>query len=87
VGLQDFINDDSFQEDKHFIFIDYVCRTDTEEVKLNDESESYCWVSLSEIDNYELGGYTRNLLREIRDMDSSSNKREILYNYVPIESL
>jgi nucleoside triphosphatase len=82
VGLQEFINDESFHEDKHFIFIDFICRTDTKKVKLNDESESYCWISLNEIENYELGGYTRDLLHEIKDRDNSLNKRDILYNYV-----
>jgi nucleoside triphosphatase len=84
LGVQEFINDESFHEDKHFIFIDFICRTDTRKVDLNEESESYCWISLDEIENYELGGYTSDLLQEIKNGNSSSHKREMLYNYAMI---
>ena len=45
VSLQEFIFDESFHERKHFLFIDFVCKTDSEEVVLNFESQEYVWVA------------------------------------------
>jgi nucleoside triphosphatase len=38
----------SFHEKKHFIFINFVCKTDSCEVMLNDELQEYVWVSPQE---------------------------------------
>lgn len=56
ISLKECIDSDSFHEKKHFIFIDYSCRTGSREVVLNDEAQEYVWVKLDDIENYELGG-------------------------------
>ncbi len=48
LGFQEFIYDDAFWKKRHFVFFDYVCRTDDRDVTLNDEAQSYVWVSLDE---------------------------------------
>ena len=48
LGFQEFIHDDAFWKKRHFVFFDYVCRTDGRDVTLNDEAQSYVWVSLDE---------------------------------------
>lgn len=81
ISLKESVYSDTFHEDKHFIFIDYQCKTDSSEVRLNEEAEEYRWVGLSEIDNYELGGFTRPLLLRLRVGKGSPNSTEIFYGY------
>jgi nucleoside triphosphatase len=40
---QEFIYDPAFWKQRHFIFFDFACRTDSSEVRLNDEAEEYIW--------------------------------------------
>lgn len=41
---QDFVYDDSFWKKKHFIFLDFACRTDCAEVEINEEAQEYVWL-------------------------------------------
>lgn len=58
VCWQEFIGDASFWKQRHFIFFDYACRTDSTEVVLNDEAQSYVWVSLEEARSLPVEPYT-----------------------------
>jgi len=40
---QDFVYDDSFWKKKHFIFLDFACRTDSTDVEINDEAQEFIW--------------------------------------------
>jgi nucleoside triphosphatase len=57
--FQEFIYDPSFWKHRHFIFFDYACRTDSTEVKLNDEAEEHVWVRLDAAVQLSLDDYTR----------------------------
>src|SRR3989338_10893667 len=46
--FHEFIFDDAFAKKKHFIFFDYVCKTDSDKVTLNEEGQSYIWVDPEE---------------------------------------
>ncbi|MDD3840838.1 MAG: NUDIX domain-containing protein [Clostridia bacterium] len=81
IGLKESIYSDTFHEKKHFIFIDYLCKTDSNDVILNDESEEYEWVDIKQIEHYELGGFIKELLLKIRDKDESQDCIKIFYNY------
>jgi nucleoside triphosphatase len=81
IGVKESIFSDTFHEKKHFIFIDYTCKTDSYIVTLNEEAQEYKWVDLGEIENYELGGFTRSLLMELRNEKETLNKVNIYYNY------
>lgn len=81
ISLKESIYSDVFHEKKHFIYIDYLCRTDSSHVILNDEAEEYAWVDMQEIDKYDLGGSTRELLIELRNKDKSKYYTGIYYNY------
>ena len=59
VNFQEFIYDPSFWKPRHFIFFDYACKTDTAEVKLNDEAEEHVWVQLEVAVDLPLDTYTR----------------------------
>ena|SRR6185369_9003764 len=65
VNFQQFIYDPSFWRKRHFIFFDYVCRTDSLEVQLNDEAEEYEWVGLEAALRLPLDAYTRTSLEKI----------------------
>jgi nucleoside triphosphatase len=72
VNFQQFIYDPAFWKKRHFIFFDYVCKTDSLEVKLNDEAEEYEWVKLEAALRLPLDLYTRTSLEIIADKKLSS---------------
>lgn len=45
VLLQEFVYDSAFWQKKHFIFLDFACKTKSTRIKLNDEAEEYLWVN------------------------------------------
>jgi phosphoribosylformimino-5-aminoimidazole carboxamide ribotide isomerase len=65
--MQEFIFDEAFYEQRHFIFLDFVCKTDAseEQVVLNFESQEFVWVSLEEALKLPLDPYTRRLIKEL----------------------
>ncbi|MEQ9376945.1 MAG: NUDIX domain-containing protein [Imperialibacter sp.] len=81
ISLQEAVYSDTFEAKKHFIFIDFICKTNSFEVVLNDEAEEFEWVSLEEIENYSLGGFTKRFFEELKRKGSDFT-RNILYNYV-----
>ncbi len=80
IGLKECLYTNDYYTDRHFIFMDYTCRTDSNNVVLNDEAQEYLWVALEEISDYPLGGFTEQLLNKIKTQDSS-NRECIYYNY------
>jgi nucleoside triphosphatase len=63
---QEFVFDECFWEQKHFIFFDFVCRVEPGEVRLNDEAEGYIWVDLDNVEDYPIDDYLRHSLDMIR---------------------
>jgi nucleoside triphosphatase len=64
--LQEFIFDEQYHKREHFIFIDFVCQTDSYDVVLNSESQNYVWVSLEEALELPLDSYTERLIEQQR---------------------
>lgn len=56
------INDDAFWKKRHFIFLDFACRTKSEDVRLNEEGQRHVWVSLDDAAKLPLGKFTKNLI-------------------------
>ena len=65
IFFQEFIQDESFWKKMHFIFFDFTCKADTSEVTLNDEAQSYVWVTLGEALALPIDSYTGNAIREL----------------------
>ena len=65
--MQEFIFDEAFYEQRHFIFLDFVCKTDADEnqVVLNFESQEFVWVSLEEALELPIEPYTRRLIEDL----------------------
>jgi len=80
-GIKESIFSDRYHEQRHFIFLDFTCRTDSKEVTLNDESEEYAWVPLDKIHDYPLGGFVEPLLTRINSPDDAADQEIIYYNY------
>ena len=59
INFQQFIYDPSFWKPRHFIFFDYACKTESVEVKLNDEAEEQVWVRLDAAVRLPVDTYTR----------------------------
>ena len=64
VCLQEFIYDEQFWERSHFLFLDYACRTDATDVRLNEEAQEYAWVTLDEAMQMPVEHYTAFAIRE-----------------------
>ena len=62
---QEFIQDESFWKNMHFIFFDFACKTDSSDVILNEEAQSYVWVTLEEALTMNIDPYTGNAIREL----------------------
>ncbi len=65
IFFQEFIQDESFWKNMHFIFFDFACKTDSTDVILNDEAEAYKWVTLEEALTMNIDTYTGNAIREL----------------------
>ncbi|MFW6410353.1 MAG: NUDIX domain-containing protein [Halanaerobiales bacterium] len=81
IGVNESVFAAEFHEERHFIFIDYICRTDSKEVVLNEEAEEYVWVDLEVIDDYDLNSSTEALLLEVIKGKNSENRVEIFYDF------
>ena len=60
--VQEFINDPAFWKTRHFIFLDYACRTDSTVVVLNSEGHDHVWVTLDKAQDLEIDSYTRKAI-------------------------
>ena len=65
INFQQFIHDPAFWKHKHFIFFDFMCRTDSLEVKLNDEAQEHIWIKLDAVLHLPLDSYTRTSVEKI----------------------
>ncbi len=80
ISLTESVYSENYHQQKHFIFIDYICKTNSNQVILNDEADEYVWADLDEIENYDLGGFVRELLVQIRSRERGY-RANIFYGY------
>jgi nucleoside triphosphatase len=71
LAFQEFVYDEAFWKRRHFIFFDYVCRTDSREVTLNDEAQEYVWVTVEEVLELPIEPYTRTAIETYLEKVSS----------------
>jgi nucleoside triphosphatase len=62
LGFQEFVYGEAFWQRRHFIFFDFVCRTDSTAVTLNDEAQSYVWVPIAAALDLAVEPYTRHAI-------------------------
>ena len=61
--FQEFIYDDAFWKKKHFIFFNFIAKTNSSDIKLNSEGEEYIWVKPEEAFKMPLEPYTAPALK------------------------
>jgi nucleoside triphosphatase len=69
--FQEFINDSAFWKKKHFIFFDFVAKTDSTIVTLNDEAQEYVWVSLNEAFELPIDRYTKRAIEKYIEINKA----------------
>src|SRR3989344_2490004 len=62
--LQEFVYGKEYWKQKHFIFIDFSCRTKSSAVRLNHEGQEYLWVAAEDALALDLEPYTRKTVEE-----------------------
>ena len=64
ICFQEFVFDEAFWKKRHFIFLDFACKTNSTEVKLNSEGQEFVWVTLEEGLKLDIEPYTRKTIKE-----------------------
>lgn len=64
ICMQEFIFDNAFWKRKHFIFLDYACKTKSKKVTLNSEGQEFIWVTPQEALNLSVEPYTKRTIEE-----------------------
>ena len=72
LAFQEFIYDPAFWKRRHYVFFDYVCRTGSSDVTLNEEAESYVWASIEEALALPVEPYTRKTIEMYLEQSAPS---------------
>ena len=73
IMYQDFVFDDLYWKRKHFVFLDFSCKSRSSNVRLNGEAQEYVWVLPEDALDMDTEPYTKNTIREYL------KKRRIIY--------
>lgn len=65
VLAMDCIDSPEFYKPAHFVLLNFTCRTEGGEVTLNEEAQSFLWVTPSEALALPLNSYTRRLVQAV----------------------
>ena len=71
---QDFVYDDSFWKKKHFIFLDFACRTDRTDVVINEEAQDFIWSTPEDALALPIDRYTARAIKALVSRRSSNGK-------------
>jgi len=66
INVGEFIFGESFYKKKHFIFLNYACKTKDFNVVLNNEGTKYVWVNLDEALRLPIEPYVKNAILEYK---------------------
>lgn len=64
--VQEAVDSEEFYRPAHFILLNFIARSDGEEVTLNEEAEAFAWVEVGAADDYDLNTPTQRLLEFYR---------------------
>jgi nucleoside triphosphatase len=64
--IHEFIFEKTFWKKRHFLFLDFVCKTDSNNVKLNLEAQEYTWATIAEAMRLPLELYTKKAIEEYK---------------------
>lgn len=64
ICFQEFIFDDAFWKRKHFIFLDYACKTKSKKVVLDSEGQEFIWVTPKKALSLEIEPYSKKTIEQ-----------------------
>ena len=64
ISFQEFIFDDAFWKRKHFIFLDYACKTKSKKVVLDSEGQEFIWINPKEALNLPIEPYSKKTIED-----------------------
>ncbi|ULH15136.1 NUDIX domain-containing protein [Deinococcus sp. KNUC1210] len=70
VQTQEAVLSPEFHKPAHMLLIDFLARTDSEQVTPNEEIEEWAWVTLEAALSYPLNSYTRTLIERARELEA-----------------
>ena len=71
INVQESIFSEEFHDKRHFIFLDYICKAENNEVKLNEELQEFIWISPEDsLKKLELNTSTRKFIEISIENDS-----------------
>jgi nucleoside triphosphatase len=62
--FQEFIFGQEFWKKRHFLLLDFTCKTNSTEVKLNSEAQEFVWVTLKEALQLPVEPYSKKAIKE-----------------------
>lgn len=62
--FKEFIFNKAFWKRRHFIFLEFVCKTKSSKVTLNSEGQEYVWATVDEALKLSLEPYSRQTINE-----------------------
>jgi len=81
--VQEAIFSEEYYKPMHFLFFDFLCRADNDDVKLdNRELSEYRWFGNNEIHKVDAESYTKNLLQAYKEHSSGDSS----LSYIPSRS-
>lgn len=70
VSFYDSVYSEEFYKPIHMILLNYTCKTTNTDVQLNEEAQSYKWVSMSEALKMDLNDPTLKLVTQVYEQHS-----------------
>lgn len=67
IMTQEFIFGEEFHEKRHFIFLDFACKTNGTDVILDKEGSSYIWTDINEALKIPIDFYTRKTIMKYKE--------------------
>jgi ADP-ribose pyrophosphatase YjhB (NUDIX family) len=65
--VQEAVESEEFHRPAHFLLLNFLARSDSEGVRLNEEAQEFAWLSPDEAADLELNSFTRRLLAFYRE--------------------
>lgn len=61
---QEYVFGETYHKKKHFIFLNYACKTENTDIKLNNEAQEFVWVTPNEALIMNVEPYSKNLIQK-----------------------
>ncbi|WP_421877572.1 NUDIX domain-containing protein [Marinoscillum sp.] len=79
-SMQESIEEESFHQPRHMLYVDFFCKTASNNVILNNEADEFAWVSLDQVMDYDLGGFLPQLFDQLVNK-KTQHEYPIYYGY------